>query len=64
MDSIDKKTGLINVYKLLPDEGDGLMVWNCGTHFEVRYQKMMQVPPLLLTDQDIMDMQRGVIVWN
>lgn len=60
---IDEKTGVINVYELLPQQGDSLMVVNCGSHFEIRYHHW-QTPPLALTDEDIEDLRQGRIVWN
>lgn len=60
---IDKDKGTINVYELCPDEGDSLMVINCGTHYEVRHHHWEE-PPLLLTTEDIERLKAGEITWN
>lgn len=62
-DGIDEKSGTVNVYKLLPEPGDSLMIVNCGTHFEIRHHHWSK-PPLALTDEDIEKLKQGSIVWN
>lgn len=63
-DPIDQEKGMVNVYKLLPEMGDSVLIVNCGTHFEVRHQKMLPVGQLCLTDEDIDNIRQGKIVWN
>lgn len=60
---IDQKTGTINVYDLLPNPGDSVMVVNCGTHFEIRHHHW-STPPLILTDDDIEDLKAGRVIWH
>lgn len=65
-DGIDEENGIVDVYKLLPDCGDSVMIVNCGDHFEVRHHKwsLNPVPPIELTQQDIELLKRGLITWN
>lgn len=63
-DGIDEKTGTIDVYKLCPEEGDSIMIVNCGSHYEVRHHHWDSVPPLFLTEEDIEMLKRGQIKWN
>lgn len=60
---INQHTGDVNVYELLPEQGDSLMVVNCGTHFEIRYHRW-ESPPLTLTDEDIDGLKEGRIKFN
>ena len=60
---IDNKAGTINVYELLPEPGDSITVTNVGTHYEVRHVHF-EVPPLILTDEEIERMKQGLITWN
>jgi hypothetical protein len=60
---IDQKRGIINVYELLPEPGDSVMVVNCGSHFEIRHHHWT-VPPLVLTDDDIENLKAGRVVWH
>ncbi len=62
-DAFNEETGMIDVYKLLPEQGDSVMVVNCGDHFEIRHHHFGP-EPLLLTDQDIELLKRGHITWN
>ena len=62
-DCIDEKTGTVQVYKLLPNPGDSIMIVNCGDHFEVRYHHWEE-HPVELTLQEIEDLKRGHIIWN
>ena len=62
-DGVDVKRGTVNVYELLPEQGDSLMIVNCGTHYEIRHHHW-SVPPLLLTDDDIERLKEGRITWN
>jgi hypothetical protein len=65
-DGIDKETGVIDVYALLPEKGDSVMIVNCGDHFEIKHHSWSQssVPPIFLTEEDIRFIQQGRIVWN
>lgn len=60
---IDEKNGTVNVYELLPEPGDSLMIVNCGTHFEIRHHHWT-TPPLMLTDEDVDKLKQGLITWN
>lgn len=62
--AIDQETGLVNVYRLLPNPGDALMIVNCGTHFEVRHQALTPVSEFHLTDEDVDNIRQGKITWN
>lgn len=66
MDGIDYKKGIINVYSLLPETGDSLMIINHGTHFEIRQHSwtVHSAPPLHLTDDDLDRLRQGLITWN
>ena len=67
VNGIDEKTGLVDVYALLPEQGDSLMIVNCGDHFEMRHHRWSmsgQKPPLMLTEQDIERLRQGAITWN
>jgi len=65
-DGIDEKTGLVDVYTLLPKPGDSVMIVNCGDHFELRHHSwsVTGVPPLVLTDHDIELLKQGIVTWN
>ena len=60
---IDQKTGMVNVYELLPEQGDSIMIVNCGTHFELHHHHWEQ-PPLVLTEEDSEAIRAGRVVWN
>lgn len=62
-EGIDERTGKIDVYKLCPEQGDSIMIINCGTHYEVRHQHFEHAP-IYLTEQDIEYLKQGRIVWN
>ena len=59
----DEKHGRINLYEMLPQKGDMLVVQNCGDHFEINHHHWSQ-PPLLLTEVDIDLLKQGLITWN
>lgn len=63
---IDEEAGTLDVYAMLPEPGDSVMIVNCGDHFEIRHHswKPNGIPPLYLTEQDIERLKHGVIVWN
>lgn len=63
MSAIDEDTGDVNVYELLPNEGDTIIITNCGNHYEIKYHHW-SVPPLLLTEADIELLKQGRITWN
>jgi hypothetical protein len=65
-DGIDEERGIVDVYKLLPEQGDSIMIVNCGDHFEVRHHKwsVQSVPPIELTPYDIECLKQGLITWN
>lgn len=63
-EAIDENTGTINVYKLLPNPGDSLLIVNCGTHFEVRHQNVPAIPTLHLTHEEVELLRQGLITWN
>jgi hypothetical protein len=63
MSGWDDKLGSIDLYELLPLEGDTLIVQNCGDHFEINHHHWTK-PPLLLTDRDIEQLKQGLITWN
>lgn len=60
---VNKKTGTINCYELLPEVGDSVTITNLGTHFELR-QYHWSNPPLLLTDEEIERLKAGHITWH
>ncbi len=64
--AIDEKTGMVNVFELLPDAGDSIMIINCGDHFELRHHQWNSLPhpPLHLTAKDIELLKMGNITWN
>jgi len=65
-EGINEETGHVDVYALLPNAGDSVMIVNCGDHFEVRHHSWSPggEPPLYLTDEDIERLKQGVITWN
>lgn len=63
-DAINQQTGMVNVYKLLPNAGDSLLIVNCGTHFEVRHQTVPATPTLYLTEDDVQRIRDGTMVFN
>jgi hypothetical protein len=63
MSVINQKTGSFNVYEALPEDGDTIIITNCGSHFEIKYHHW-STPPLLLTDTDIELLKQGRITWN
>lgn len=64
MSGYDEKTGRVNLYEMLPEPGDILVVQNCGDHFAIRHYNAYMAPPLLLTDEEIEKLRQGQIVWN
>jgi hypothetical protein len=64
--AINEETGTVNVFELLPDAGDSIMIINCGDHFELRHHKWNSLPhpPLHLTEHDIELLKAGHITWN
>lgn len=62
-DGIDEKNGTVNVYELLPEPGDSVMIVNCGSHFEVRHHHW-EKQPFHLTAEDIEKLKQGHITWN
>lgn len=62
-ETIDNKAGTVNVYKLLPQPGDAIIITNCGTHFEIKHMHV-DLPPLYLTDEDIEILTQGRMVWH
>jgi len=63
MGIINEKTGTVNVYELLPEQGDMLVITNHGTHFEVRHYNVLE-PPLGLTEDDVARIQEGLMTWH
>ena len=63
MSGIDEKTGNLNVYDMLPEHGDTIVVTNRDSHFEISYHHW-SAPPLLLTEVDIERLKQGLITWN
>lgn len=63
-DGIDEVNGTVDVYRLCPNEGDSIMVVNCGTHFELRHHSWNKPVPFGLTEQDVDDLRQGLIIWN
>jgi hypothetical protein len=65
MSGMNDKTGRINLYQMLPESGDILVVQNCGDHFNIQHYNVFAAPPpLLLTDEEIIKLRQGQIVWN
>ena len=62
-DGIDEKTGKVDVYALCPEQGDSIMIVNCGDHYEIRHHHWEE-QPLLLTDNDIEQLKHGLVTWN
>lgn len=60
---IDEKSGTLNLYDLIPEQGDSLMVVNCGSHFEIRYHHW-ELGALKLTDEEVEDLKAGRITFN
>jgi hypothetical protein len=65
-DAIDEETGMVDVYTLLPNPGDSVMIVNCGDRFEVRQHSWVKGEGgmLMLTEEDIDKLTEGRIVWN
>jgi len=63
---IDEEDGTVNVYKLLPNPGDSVMIVNCGNRFEIRHHSWVEGEGgmLMLTEEDIDKLTAGRIVWN
>jgi hypothetical protein len=61
---INQLTGDVNLYELCPEQGDSILVVNCGTHYEIRYHRWDLGHPAALTDQDIDDIRHGRITWH
>lgn len=64
MSAYDAKRGRINLYEMLPEQGDILVVQNCGDHFSIQHYNVYATPPLFLTDEEIEKLRQGQIVWN
>ena len=62
-EGIDEDTGTVDVYKLCPNEGDSIMIVNCGDRFELRHHHW-EVRAFDLTQKDIEDLKTGRIIWN
>lgn len=60
---VDKKTGTINCYELLPELGDSVTITNLGTHYELRHYHWEE-PPLLLTEEEVDQIRAGHMIWH
>lgn len=58
--------GMLNVWRMLRNQGDSVLVVHCGDHFELRCHRfeVQPYPPMHLTDDDIEHLKQGSIVWN
>jgi hypothetical protein len=64
-DVIDEETGMIDVYGLLPNQGDSVLIVNCGSHFELRASSGLHYPAgLTLTAEEIERLKERRIVWH
>ena len=61
---IDETEGTVNVYDACPNEGDSVMIVNCGDHFEIRHHSRSASPEAKLTEEDIKHLQQGSIIWH
>lgn len=63
---IDTKNGIIHLYEVIPNEGDSVMIVNCGDHLEFRQHSWQDsaVPPIFLTEEEIDWLREGRITWN
>lgn len=60
---VDPDAGSLNLYELLPMQGDSMWVMNCGDHYEIRYYRVVG-PALTLTADDIEALKNGEITFQ
>lgn len=64
-DGIDHDDKTIDLRKLLPNQGDSVMIVNCGDHYEMSERRLVLMPEeATLTDDDLKHLRRGTITWN
>jgi hypothetical protein len=61
---MDGKTQGICLQTAIPNEGDSIMIVNCGDHYEMHSHSWQQPSPLILTDEDIAALTAGKVTWN
>lgn len=60
---MDGKPQAIVLHEVIPNEGDSIMIVNCGDHYEMRAHSWTS-QPLALTDKDIEDLKGGKTTFN
>ena len=60
----DEDEGTVNVYDACPNEGDSVMIVNCGDHFEIRHHSRSSSPEAKLTEDELKQLQQGSITWH
>ena len=63
---IDEDSGTVDVHRACPNEGDSVMIVNCGDHFEVRHhsREPITTTEAVLTDEELNKLRSGHIVWH
>ena len=61
---IDDEEGTVNVYAACPNEGDSVMIVNCGDHFEVRHHQRSKTVVATLTEDELDKLRQGHITWH
>ena len=60
---MDGKPQAIILHEVIPNEGDSIMIVNCGDHYEMHCHTW-QPPALELTDADIEALKAGKVTFN
>jgi len=61
VEGINEKDQIIDLHKLLPDQGDSVMIVNCGDHYEIQHRTLK---PPFLTEDDVDHLNAGTIRWH
>ena len=58
---VDEEKGTVNVYEACPNKGDSVVIINCGDHFEVRHEALVEQ---VLTEEEVARINQGHITWH
>lgn len=60
---MSEKPQAVILQDMIPNEGDSIMIVNCGDYYEM-HSNSRTPHPLVLTETDIERLKQGLIVWN
>ena len=63
---IDEDTGTVNVYRMLPQVGDSVLITNYGYFFQVQNSgpSYINQKALTLTSEDVDALREGRVTWH